>query len=201
MAINAGTGVPAGIFLRRVIDPDGKHIAGASLQGRSEIDKEAREAVGMRIELLPVEIDLGVHVDALELDAHALAFPVCRGLPMVAIPADAGGKKAALPAHRRFRVHLALDAPVVRQGHRPPVGIGKVRGRSVLRIARGKISNRRRCADAGAASPPQSYRRVPAIDQKEKGNFSAACSWGRARQSNLKPWLRRIVAGDPAREA
>ena len=139
MAINAGTGVPAGIFLRRVIDPDGKHIAGASLQGWSEIDKEAREAVGMRIELLPVEIDLGVHVDALELDAHAFAFPVCRGLPMVAIPADAGGKKAALPAHRRFRVHLALDAPVMRQCHRPPVGIGKVCGRSVLRIAQEKF--------------------------------------------------------------
>jgi hypothetical protein len=139
VAINAGAGVPAGIFLLRVIDPDGKNIAGASLQGWGEIDKKAREAVGMRIELLPVEIDIGVHVDPLELDSHAFALPVCGGLQMVAIPADAGGKKAALPTHRRFRVHLALDAPVMRQCHGSPVGIGKVCGRSVLRIAQEKF--------------------------------------------------------------
>ena len=97
MAINAGTGVPAGIFLRRVINPDGEHVASTCLQGWREIDKKAREAVGMRSELLPVEIDLGVHVDALELDAHALAFPVCRSLPMVRYQPMPAGRKPPWP--------------------------------------------------------------------------------------------------------
>ena len=137
--------VPAGVFLRRVIDPHGQHVAGpgarvsAGLQSRGEIDKEAREAVGVRRELLPVGRDLGVHVNALELGAHALALPVCRGLPVEAIPADAGGQKAALATHGCFRVHLALDAPVVRQGDGAPEGIGEVRARGVLWIAQKEL--------------------------------------------------------------
>ena len=51
----------------------------------------------MRRELLPVEINLGVHVDALELDAHALPFQSAGAWQMVAIPADAGGRKPPGP--------------------------------------------------------------------------------------------------------
>jgi len=62
-----------------------------------------------------VEPNLGVHVNAIELDEQLLVPPFVRGGESLLVPADTGAEIAAVVAARGRRVALELDAPVVRQ--------------------------------------------------------------------------------------
>ena len=75
----------------------------------------------MGAEFLAVQVNGGVPVDAVELDADALAFPIGRRTERLAIPADAAGEKAAAGSRWGCLCPArTLDAPVMWQLHRAP---------------------------------------------------------------------------------
>ncbi len=72
VAIDAGTGVPAGGGLFDV-DVDGEGVGFVEIEVGGEVVFEGGVAVGMVAEEFSVEVHVGVHVDAFELDGVAVA--------------------------------------------------------------------------------------------------------------------------------
>jgi hypothetical protein len=92
----------------------------------------------MAADLAPVEVHLGVHVDAVELDGDPLAAQRAWERERLAVPAEAaleeagpGRGVAGLGGHQ-------LDAPVVRERHAPPGRVVEVRVRRAL-VGAGRI--------------------------------------------------------------
>ena len=74
----------------------------------------------MPAEVLAVEPDVAVHVDAVELDPDAAVFRFRRRGERLAVPADAAVEISAAVARRGERIEGAFDAPVVRHVELPP---------------------------------------------------------------------------------
>ena len=72
VAVDAAAGVPAAAG-ELVADLDGDDVLGVAVGVRvRQVDREAGVAVGVAGDLLAVEEDDGVHVDAVELERDAL---------------------------------------------------------------------------------------------------------------------------------
>jgi hypothetical protein len=134
VTVDAGAGVPAQGRLERVVDAHGEDV-GAAVRGQElrEVVAEADEAVGPATEELPVDPDLAVHVDAVEL--HDDLLPGHGGeREALPVPADPVVEVAARGLALGRRVERPLDAPVVGQVERAPGGVveaGPPRGRVV----------------------------------------------------------------------
>src|SRR5258705_8990211 len=94
MAVDAGTGVPAGRGLLRVVDADGDDVF-AGVEVRGEVVVEADVAVGAVAEEFAVAVDVGVGHDAVEGDVGAFRGVEFWQRESLAIPGDAGGEEAS----------------------------------------------------------------------------------------------------------
>lgn len=120
VAAHTGTGVPAG---RRdlVVHANGDDILLAHLEIGREIEGEGRVTVRMAAQLLAVDVDGRVHVDAVEVDANLLAGKVVAHLEGFAVPADTARLVGAL---RLAGLGVILvDAVIMRQVDDIPRGI------------------------------------------------------------------------------
>ena len=88
---------------------------------------------------MSIEGHVGVHVDALELHPHAPPLPGRGRGQVVAVPADARRKEAAVSAHGVFGVHGALDAPVVGEGDGAPSGVIEGQGSGSGGVSDGEL--------------------------------------------------------------
>src|ERR1700761_1539588 len=95
MSVNSRTAVPPAVRLGRIIDAYGKYICSCKAQLRSKIELETRVSVRLRAYLAPVQVNTGVSVDAVKLDAHTPAFPIRGRCERLAIPTRAIREKAA----------------------------------------------------------------------------------------------------------
>ena len=132
VAANARARVPTARG-RLVVDLHGDDVLLARLEVGCEVKREGRVAVGVVAQLRPVDPYRGIHVDAIEVDAHLLA---CEGLVHVealAVPAYAARLVGALCLHGG-RVVL-VDAVVVGQGDVLPGGVVKGLGLSTAGVA------------------------------------------------------------------
>lgn len=105
----------------------GRSIPARELRVGSEVAEKRGVAGGVHPEILSVEVDGGIPVDALEFHAHAFPGPTCGDREGAAIPCDSIGEVAAAAAFGGIRVHRELDAPIVREIEATP-GFG-VKGR------------------------------------------------------------------------
>ena len=83
-------------------------------------------AVGMKAQLLTIEVDGGIHVHAAKINGDGLAFPLRGNTEGLAVPARAAGQVAAfgLVTGRIF----LLDAIIVGQVHVAPAGVVVIGG-------------------------------------------------------------------------
>jgi hypothetical protein len=92
-----------------------------------DVEAEPRVAVRVIAQQLPVQIHVGVHVDAVEIEADRLAGHRPRQGERLAVPAEPAGEvPGGIALGGRG---LLLDAPVVRQGARSPRRVVEARCR------------------------------------------------------------------------
>jgi hypothetical protein len=85
--------------------------------------------------MVPVDPDVAVGHDTVELNDNAPCSPIGWKRKMFAIPADAGGQKSARPAGRIGFVKRPFNAPVVRNIKLLPRGVVNIRS-----FAAGQVS-------------------------------------------------------------
>src|SRR4051794_39356790 len=120
MSIYARAAVPAAVRLSGVVHSHSQNICIRETQLRREIQLEAGVAIGLRTQLMPVQVNRGIPVNAVKLHADSLASPIRRGAKSLAIPASAVWEKAPARAGWIRLLRPALDAPIMRQLHCSP---------------------------------------------------------------------------------
>ena len=122
--VDARAGVEAGVGEPRMIYAHGHDIVRPrAFHIRGEVTGEAGEAKGPGADELAVDPDLRVVIHAVEFDGHVPAGLRRIKLEVFAIPGDAAGGEAVAAAV--LRAERPLDAPIVRDAERPPLGVGK----------------------------------------------------------------------------
>ena len=116
IAIDARTGIPPAVFLLRIVYAHHNLIL-AHAHERCCINPERRVAIGPTTSQMAVHIDLGIHVDALEIEAHAATAVFLSERQLLAIPAAPRGQIAAIVARRSLAVETLMRTPVVGQRH------------------------------------------------------------------------------------
>ena len=114
VTIDARARVPAAVLLLRVIDTDHNLIA-PYINIRCSIHPERGVAIRPPTSLVPIDIDTGVHIDALEIEAYLLP---CIGLAKcqrTTIPALTRSQIGSVVACRGIDVETMIDAPIVGQ--------------------------------------------------------------------------------------
>ena len=120
VAANAGAGVPAG-GRDLVVNAHGDDVLAAKVDKVGNVKREGRVAVGVGSQLLAVDVDRGIHVDAVKVDEDGLALEVLAHLKALAIPAHTAGLVGAL-ALARLDVVL-VDGVVMRNVDVLPGGV------------------------------------------------------------------------------
>ena len=77
---------------------------------------------------MAVDIDRGVHIDAVEGDEDAIVRRACGQAEMLSVPTYAAGKRAATGATGVANMEVAFDSPVVGQGETAPTTVVIGRG-------------------------------------------------------------------------
>ena len=132
ITVNAAAGIPAaGGGL--VIDLDSDHVLLAELDVVGDIKGEGGVAIGVAAQLLAIDIDGGVHVHTIEVDADLLVPECLIQSEGLAIPADTTGEVCTLGLHG-LRVVL-LNAVVMGKVHTLPAGGIKFRPLCTGRLA------------------------------------------------------------------
>ena len=120
--INSGARIPAA-GARADIHLNRDHIFAADIQVRRQVVAEPEIAKGTKSQQVSVHPHLAVHVDAIKIDEHLLAFGFFGNRKALAIPTHPTRQIPHRHAVGHIRVQLLLDAPVVRHIQRPPGGI------------------------------------------------------------------------------
>ncbi len=139
VAVDPAARVPAAAW-ELVADLDGDDVLRVAVGVRVlQVDREAGVAVRVAGDLLAVEEDDGVHVDAVELERDGLARVRAREREGLAVPAQAALEVAGV-AGRALRRRVELDAPVVRQvdGAPRPVVVAGIGG---VRVGAGRVGH------------------------------------------------------------
>ena len=128
VAINARPAVPARSRLSGIIGAHGEDIrlVFAEVQMPGQFVAETDVTVGPLAEVEAVDPDVAVGHDAVEVDEDATLGIIRRKYEMLAIPADAGGQKAARAAGGIICIERAFDAPVMGHVQAAPRGVIKV---------------------------------------------------------------------------
>ena len=137
MAVDAGSGIPAGGGLLAVVDADGDDVF-AGVKVRREVVVEADVAVGAVAEKFSVAVDVGVGHDAVKGDVSAFRRVEFWQRERMTVPGDAGGEEAAGCARGRVLAYGTGDAPVVGEGDGLPLGIIEGGGFSVGGVGLGE---------------------------------------------------------------
>lgn len=137
IAVNAGAGIPARVWLLRVVDLYCNYIWTTTVdQMRRQLVYERAVTVRTLSEIMTVDPHLAIAVNAVELDKYRLPFRSQGHREGLAVPTNAARQRAAASARRSFLTELAFDAPVVRQIQTTPLGIVQIRVLSVGNIAK-----------------------------------------------------------------
>ena len=88
-----------------------------------EIESKSGVRIRVNPQLFAVQIHGRVCGNAIELNTHLLTLPIGRSRECLAIPADTGREVSSTRPGKILCLRSSLDAPVVRQVHRTPVGI------------------------------------------------------------------------------
>ena len=123
VAVDSRTRVPAAVLLLRIVNAD-HYLVLSYFNIRCGIYPESRITVRPAAGQLTVDIDVGVHIDTLEVEAHFLAFVGFAQRQLSAIPSFSGGQVGTVVAGGGIDVEPLQYAPVVGQRHR--VGFRKV---------------------------------------------------------------------------
>ena len=121
IAVNARTGVPAGVGVAAVIHPHGYHIVAAAVQPWRQVIHERSIAAGPLAEQTAVEIDAAAVVHTFEIYEQPRGVADGTSVEMLPVPCDPAGKVSGAAGQRRRR--QALDGPVVRQLESPPAAV------------------------------------------------------------------------------
>ena len=105
-------------------------------QMRRQIVCERDIAVRTFSEIVTVDPNLTVAIDAVKVDEDLFPLAVHGHRECLAIPAEATGQRAAAGAGRGLFTELAFDTPVVRQIQLPPLSIVETRVLHVRDIAK-----------------------------------------------------------------
>ena len=97
--------------------------------------EEGGVAVGISSQVVPVDEDLGIHVDSFEVDGSQQVVGSAVQAECLAVPAGAGGIVAAVVPGGSQGVGCRLDAPVVGQVEGAPGAVVEVGAGSVGDIA------------------------------------------------------------------
>ena len=119
VAIDAGAAVPARVGLHGIVHVHGDDIS-AGFQVGSQVIGEAGVAVGPGPQLVAVDPDGAVHIDAVEFDGVQLVLVVSGHTEGLAIPAGTRGEIAHRTAAGGGLDGVELDAPVVGQVEAAP---------------------------------------------------------------------------------
>ena len=139
MAVDARTGIPAAVLLSGVVHAHGHGVSTFLINIRSDVVVERRITIGVFSHQMSVDIHFGVHINALEVEAKAVADAVnLVQRKAFAIPADACGEVAAIVSCRFIGCSGSLDAPVVGQVQLPPRFVIEVRRCRLGMVAKGK---------------------------------------------------------------
>ncbi len=121
ISVDAAAGIPAGIRLLGVVDPDGNHVVPAPVQIRGKVISERDIAVRPHSKRMSVDEDLGVHIYAVKVDVDLPALVLCRDRKYLAVPSDAPWERSPARSGRIVGGKFALDGPVMRQVERAPL--------------------------------------------------------------------------------
>ena len=170
--------------------------------------------IGPLAEVVAVDPDLAVLVDAVELDRDLAVLVRRRDAKVLAVPADAGGRIAAGAAAGLVLGERPLDAPVVRQVEAAPVGVGEGRllgaGRIALEELPAEVESvanaRRRGGDLGrelaSGGEPRPARRLPGRGPAGRGgssirsDFSCHSIPNRYAVAVFEPKINNLRAGN-----
>ena len=112
MTIDAAARIPTTVGLVAIIDTDGQDVLSRAVEIGGEIVLEGG-AIGARAQGVAVDIDRGVHIDAVEGDEDAIVGRACGQAEMLSVPTYAAGKRAATGATGVANMEVAFDSPVV----------------------------------------------------------------------------------------
>ena len=122
MAIDATARIPAGVGLVAVVHANGHHIV-TRTQIAGYLVLKGTVAVRTIAHLLAVDVDGGVHIDAVELEI----IPGClMNAEMLAIPPHPTGQRATARSAGVACREVALDSPVVGQVEASPMGVAVI---------------------------------------------------------------------------
>ena len=119
VAIDAASGIPARIGLVGIVDTHGNDVV-ATAQVAGNVVLERAVAIRSVAEFLAIDVDSGVHVDAIELDEvkTGIADP-----EMLAIPPHTTRQGSPTRPRGIGSQKVTFDCPVVRQVQCTPVGV------------------------------------------------------------------------------
>ncbi len=141
VAVDAAPRVPAGVGLGRVVHADRDDVDPGD-EVRRDVVGDGGVAVRPPAEVGAVDPDVGVHVDAVELERHAAAARAGGKAERLAVPAGAGREVAVAPAAGGVLARRPLDAPVVREVEPAPGAIVEPGALGALMVAEGEAPSR-----------------------------------------------------------
>ena len=128
MTIDAAARIPTTVGLVAIIDTNGQDVLSRPVEIGGEVVLEGGVAIGARAQGVAVDIDRGVHIDAVEGDEDAIVGRACGQAEMLSVPTYAAGKRAATGATGVANMEVAFDSPVVGQGETAPTTVVIGRG-------------------------------------------------------------------------
>ena len=116
VAIDARARIPAAVLLLRVVHTD-HYLVFPYINIRCDVNPESRVAIGPAASQMTVDINVGIHIDTLEVEANLLTLVCLAQSEHTAIPSLARGQIGPVVACRSIDIEALLDAPVVWQRH------------------------------------------------------------------------------------